>query len=170
MMDSLSSTEVRAPQPKIFFQKKKVSIFQGQMLSEGISQGEISLSPLNKKPPILATKNLHQEDFAQFKNVVGIIIKNTGTTAPGVLLARSLGLPVMGMEATDFAKMIAGKNLRPGTTVTLDGRRGRIIIGPATVTSTLLPLSSHRQILTFVGSVQKALDTSKNGSGLAIRS
>lgn len=177
--------------PHIKYNSSHKLALRGTPGSSGISVGELVFRPLGlgkKKNKILLTKNISQQDFVTIGKAAGIIVINGGPTSPGILLARSLGIPVViiGREFTINKDMLQSSDnkiiFKQGDSVVLNAINGEIIKAKAKMKKNpmekiLLKLinalnagpTDESQVLSFAITPEQTKKLKNMGIGLAIR-
>lgn len=174
--------------PQLVFTQPPFVSVAGTAVSPGLAVGKLSFTARLKEKNVLVKEKITQRDYAAIQTAAAIITIRAGTTSPGVLMARSLGVPVVvvGGNKTFIDKInnclvVGNKVINQGETVTVDGYRGKVTAGEAKVFKLIPELTAGRvikllnklgknNILLFASSVKQALETNNKGFGVAIRS
>ena len=174
--------------PQLAFTKSPSTFVIGVAVSPGLAVGKTSFTAKTKEKCILIKEKITQRDYLAIKKASGIIVIRGGVTSPGVLMARSLGVPVIVIgDSRGFIdkinnRLVVGKKvINQGETVAVDGYQGKLTVGEAKIFKPISELTASRiiklinkfgrnNILSFIPSVEKAVAVNKKGFGLAIRS
>lgn len=175
-------------QPQLAFTKSPSTSVAGVAVSPGLAVGKTSFTAKTKDKFILIKEKITQRDYLAIKKAEGIIVIRGGATSPGILMARSLGVPVIVIgDSRGFVdkinnRLVVGKKvINQGETVAVDGYQGKLTVGEAKIFKPIFELTASRiiklinkfgqnNILSFIPSVEQAAAVNKKGFGLAIRS
>jgi len=175
-------------QPQLAFTKSPSTSVAGVAVSPGLAVGKISFTAKTKEKFILVKEKITQRDYLAIKKAEGIIVIRGGAASPGILMARSLGVPVIVIgdsrgfiDKINNCLVVGKKVINQGETVAVDGYQGKLTVGEAKIFKQISELTANRiikligkegknNILSFISSVEQASVFNKKGFGLAIRS
>lgn len=175
-------------QPQLVFTKLPSVSVTAIVVSPGLAIGKVSFNAKTKEKNILIKENITQRDYSAIKNAGGIIVMRGGATSPGVLMARSLGVPVVVIgdkkgfiDKVNNRLVIGDKIINKGETVAVDGYQGKVTVGKAKILKSisdskagriikLINKAGKNNVLSFVSSIEQTRVVSKQGFGIAIRS
>ena len=176
-------------QKKLVFKNKPRNVLVGVSLSPGLAVGQLVIDPnrvKNEKNAILIKEEIFQQDFQAVGQAAGLVILKGGATSPGILMAKSLGIPAIivqekfVIDQTKRQLRVKGKTIKPGKGVVLDAQQGILAQGQATISQsaptklieqiTNFIQSLPNNVLAFAGNPKKVKQANQNGFGVAIRS
>lgn len=174
--------------PQIIFVKPPSALARGIAVSPGLAVGKLYFSKQLKGKNILVKDKITQRDYSVIRQATAIITIHGGATSPGVLMARSLGVPVVVVggnkafiDKINNRLVVGNKVINQGETVVVDGYQGKVTVGEAKIFK-LIPESTvdriiklinkvgKNNILSFISNVEQAMEANKKGFGVAIRS
>jgi pyruvate,orthophosphate dikinase len=122
----------------------------GLPASPGIATGEIATTPSSAvavaeagRPVILVRSETSPDDVQGMARAAGVLTSRGGLASHAAVVARGWGIPaVVGAEAVKVGDQevdIAGRLLKAGDTITIDGGTGEIFAGAIARSTTVVP-------------------------------
>lgn len=196
LTDERAVKDLKPEELQRFLQSESLSFTQdpevtaiGVGVSSGLAVGKISFDENPTGRTILVKEKIGQFDYQLIQRSAGVIIMKGGMTSPGVLIARSLHIPVVALGGNDKMSIdkintrlvIGDKVICQGESAAVDGYRGRVMKGLAKISKPvsekttrnivqLINRTCENNVLSFVSSVRQAVEVNKQGFGLGIRS
>ena len=124
------------------FVEKTLSVATATSASPGVATGRIAFDTARakalaagKEPVILVRHDISTEDVAGFSVATGILTATGGRTAHAAVVARQLGKVCLvgcrelAIRADGSGGQIAGRQIREGDWISLDGETGEVVLG-----------------------------------------